>query len=609
VLTSSNRSSPNHPFFLQQQEIRRRLAHPLAVSDCIGRKRYVLSVEPVRLSRERSCVLGIHLLCVLRTIDECKHEPKLLLPSLQVPLVMRACAEPSPSAATCYLSSTVAPEIAALQDCKVTALGVVDNGNMVTSAAEHPIDGQALDLHAFIEKARAFALLVQANHRRLLTYDRHAPDMNANNFALLSQETLVGLATKLFATQDTFRRQGKAIHVDIGYHYTKTESLENICKKGLLSKAERHVAKIASASNGETFGDGVYTSANPFSYHKFKGGDQGLFVARIQGRAQVGLVQEGDASTLTPDTIIGRHGMTDEVWVLQSSAQSVPLVKFSADLVELDNDAGIGNNMVYMYHGSLQRVIDECFNSGAHTPVTMFLPSQVNLRGYGLTRVVTFHQVIEYKAPDKLCATEQLVQVDPKDVCEEVECSICLSDLRGHGTVIRLPGCSHQFHQACAQMVASNTSKCPNCRAPISSPQGKMPSGTMQILVRSDLACKGHEKGTIAITYEISGGIQKEYHENPGQSHQGTIRSAFIPDCAKGRQLLRRLKFAFQHGLTFTVGTSLSSGRANAVTWASIHHKTRLDMGAHGYPDPCYFANANEELDVLRVPAADDLPE
>ena len=59
--------------------------------------------------------------------------------------------------------------------------------------------------------------------------------------------------------------------------------------------------------------------------------------------------------------------------------------------------------------------------------------------------------------------------------------------------------------------------------------------------------------------------------------------------------------------LTFTVGTSLTTGVASSCTWASIHHKTSLSRGAHGYPDPNYFRNCNVELNALGVPSAIEL--
>jgi deltex len=462
----------------------------------------------------------------------------------------------------------------------------------------------------FAAKAFEFADAVASNHRRLLMYDRNAADMNANNFSPIAVGSLAQLAIRLFETQANFRRLGKDTHVDVGYHYTKVECMERICGQGLLTKAERQATNNSSESNGATFGDGIYTSANPFSYHKFKGGDQGLFVARIRGLSRVGPRTSG-AEDSSVDTLIGRYGESDEVWVLQSSVQAVPLVKFASDLVELDNDASVGNAMVYTYHCSLQKIIDDWFNGGAYTPVAKRLPSQVNLRGYGLTRVITFQQLLEYCAPETLrsaALADLLIPVPHEAITNTIdECSICLNCFSDHGPVVRLPGCFHQFHKACVEMITHESGKCPNCRHLFAEPQGSMPSGTMQIQGRSDLKCEGFGVGTIAITYEIDAGIQKEYHENPGQGHHGTVRAAFIPDCLDGRKLLKRLKFAFLHGLTFTVGTSLTSGRTNAITWASIHHKTRLDRGPHGYPDPSYFANVNEELDALHVPAANDL--
>ena len=113
----------------------------------------------------------------------------------------------------------------------------------------------------------------------------------------------------------------------------------------------------------------------------------------------------------------------------------------------------------------------------------------------------------------------------------------------------------------------------------------------------------GQHCSAIVITYILEGGIQKEYHDNPGVSYRGDRRVAYLPDTVEGKKVLQRLIFAFQHGLTFRVGTSMTTGRANQITWASIHHKTSLTEGSpYGYPDPSYFYNVNEELDHLGVP-------
>ena len=82
-----------------------------------------------------------------------------------------------------------------------------------------------------------------------------------------------------------------------------------------------------------------------------------------------------------------------------------------------------------------------------------------------------------------------------------------------------------------------------------------------------------------------------------------------ITSNADGQALLKRLKYAFLHGLTFNVGTSMTTGATNQCTWASIHHKTSPSGGvqAHGYPDPDYFKNCNTEMDSMGVPPATSL--
>ena len=127
--------------------------------------------------------------------------------------------------------------------------------------------------------------------------------------------------------------------------------------------------------------------------------------------------------------------------------------------------------------------------------------------------------------------------------------------------------------------------------------------------IRQDpaLTCSGYDPGAIIIDYSLGGGIQKAYHPNPGAPYGSASRRAFPPDNTDGHNLLKRLNYAFRHGLTFCVGTSLTTGVPNVITWSSIHHKTSLTHGPHGFPDIGYFSNSNEELDSLGVPAAENL--
>jgi hypothetical protein len=80
---------------------------------------------------------------------------------------------------------------------------------------------------------------------------------------------------------------------------------------------------------------------------------------------------------------------------------------------------------------------------------------------------------------------------------------------------------------------------------------GSSPSGTMMAELIST--------NTIQITYDIPSGIQTFYHDNPGRVYTGTTRVAYLLNNDEGRQLLTRLKYAWQHGLIFDVGTSLTT--------------------------------------------------
>lgn len=50
--------------------------------------------------------------------------------------------------------------------------------------------------------------------------------------------------------------------------------------------------------------------------------------------------------------------------------------------------------------------------------------------------------------------------------------------------------------------------------------------------------------------------------------------------------------------MTFTVGTSVTTGVTNTVVWNEIHHKTEAttNYSGHGYPDDNYLTNVLAEL-------------
>ena len=131
----------------------------------------------------------------------------------------------------------------------------------------------------------------------------------------------------------------------------------------------------------------------------------------------------------------------------------------------------------------------------------------------------------------------------------------------------------------------------------------------MRISVNLGVSCEGHTNdATIKIDYNIFSGKQKEYHETEGKAFQGTKRSAYLPDNDDGRRLLKRLKYAFSHGLIFRIGTSSTTGRKGVIIWAGIHHKTSYKTGAYGWPDSTFFVRCNKELDDQGVPKGRDCP-
>jgi hypothetical protein len=130
------------------------------------------------------------------------------------------------------------------------------------------------------------------------------------------------------------------------------------------------------------------------------------------------------------------------------------------------------------------------------------------------------------------------------------------------------------------------------------------PSGTM-VAVPPEITLNSNVIGYIKISYSIPSAIQKSYHPKPGVLHKGITRKAYLPYTTEGHELLLRLQYGFLHGLNFSVGRSLASGRDDQVTWShSVPHKTSMTGGPalFGYPDANYLQTLHLALDQLRVP-------
>lgn len=205
-------------------------------------------------------------------------------------------------------------------------------------------------------------------------------------------------------------------------------------------------------------------------------------------------------------------------------------------------------------------------------------------------------------APDEDCA-----------ICFEKLCNISSFDDETEDSgkaqspnIKELNQCKHVFHASCLQAMYDSGAKdgslqCPTCKAIHGIKHGNQPKdGTMDI-TRSPRSLPGHaDCGMITIVYDFHSGIQGPEHPNPGKrySARGFPRSCYLPDNEKGRKVLKLLKKAWKRRLTFTIGTSSTTGEDGTVVWNEIHHKTEPfsnHMG-HGFPDPNYLDNVLAEL-------------
>ena len=168
----------------------------------------------------------------------------------------------------------------------------------------------------------------------------------------IALDDMIPMAEKLIATQNEYRHQRKPVHVDIGYHWTRLENLGRIQTNGLLTKEERDSKLIRVSNNGSSFGDGIYTANDPYSYCG-RYGRICIMVARLRGMLTTKRFHERG------DTLVGRNGL---VHVLATSGQCIPLMYFYADLIDPEDPDFPGNTWVHQHHVKLQEMVDRVFN-------------------------------------------------------------------------------------------------------------------------------------------------------------------------------------------------------------------------------------------------------
>jgi deltex-like protein len=459
-----------------------------------------------------------------------------------------------------------------------------------------PLDEETRNLVEEFEKEAMFltisgraTLFVQAVLDLVTKTEATLPTNMQAKIRAVNRDDMVYFAERLLKAQEDLEEQGRDTSVDVGYHYTKSEEcMTRIRVDGLMTFADRNAAGIPRVFNGAAFGDGIYTANNPTSYSGY--GPIGLLVARLKGTTTTTTGTPADQA----DSVIGHPGRVDEIIVLRNSRNCLPLIEYETAL-STSHKALLEN-----LQGDLQALISKY----------ILVVPKVSLDQLAAKTSFPSVKIVAFNLPDNMTYTApSMLNTDPISATSPAgsstdECPICLATLSQ--SVVSLNYCGHKFHRECLlQSARAGQRSCAYCRKLFQEPQGLCPSGTLTVSYSSSQTCSGFPAGVITLDYNIPNGVQQSYHPSPGVAFSGAKRQAFLPDNREGRELLKRLKYAFTRGLTFTVGTSLSSGASNTVTWASIHHKTALSGGTHGFPDNSYFDNCHHELDNLGVPAAD----
>lgn len=479
---------------------------------------------------------------------------------------------------------------------------------------------------------------------------------------MLQCDDVFFLAERFVACQQKFRSRTKPIQVQVAFHYTQPKNLASIRQDGLLSTLKKR--------HGAAFGKGIYVGTNPHAFSVYGqvgllvlilkgsvlqkdsyGNSAGDMADSLQGNKLMTTDRRG--------TVFPKSSYFDEI-ILRKSEQVLPLVSFPKSAIN-------NGELMFDLHQKVQHLADQLLNDGQRTFLRRVYPTLQDIRyehkicvarqnaqpaiktvalpnlSFQPAQIAKINQLLRAAGcalaqntpsnpvppganplfpPAKTEASDDRVecpdpmsrlQAKPKVYSPSVnpptgECAICMNPL--HNKTMRpvqLHTCGHCFHEECILKSLEMSSKCPICRNVTQEPYGTSPAGSMCIRQDKKMHCAGFERyGTLVLDYNMPSGVQSACHAHPGQRYRGTRRAAYIPNNSDGQALCKRLKYAFARGLLFNVGTSLTTNQSNVVVWASVHHKTSKSGGPHGFPDPAFFVNCNEELSALGVPKAED---
>jgi len=403
----------------------------------------------------------------------------------------------------------------------------------------------------------------------------------------IEEEVLLSVTKRLLKEQQEFCAAKKPCRVDIGYIIAFRNNTPFVLQEHSATSWQNSIAIADDVSSFEF----VHAKAGTYT-----------MMARLLGGTEVSSGFPNELSFDGNDSATCRLNASapfEQITLMKTSQQCLPLVHFSSSMIEPYIPGNAGNLVVNEHLATLQKLVDRIFNDSSPTPLPpLFKRAPVSL---------------QYNAPATLAVPLRTISTPVYHATRNAtsdNCCICLDPLHNEDAV-SLKTCPHKFHSACLQQALISTAeqsrvlRCPICRAMVGEPRGQMPSATMTIQRCSETRCGGHaHSGSIVIEYRILQAVQQSYHPSPGQAISYTSATAYLPETKEGRELLKRLKYAFCHGLTFNVGRS--GGQQPAPVYFAITHK-QSPTGGYGFPDPTFFTRCNQQLDQAHVPPADNI--
>ena len=433
------------------------------------------------------------------------------------------------------LAARLARETKALEEKKRKSL--LENDRKVAEKLAAEFDKESKDLaerqmmKSQDGKAWKFVHAVIDLHKSMEQTIMQASQSSNTGVTTVAVDDLVWLARRMMKKQEVFTSTSIPAMVDLGFHWTQPENMKMIKTDGLLSKRERTERQIQAKHNGSAYGDGIYTSDYHTSHRHGGYGPICLLVARLKGTT----------SSVATDHQATCVNSTNTIVVLRSSDQCVPLLQFTNDL--------IADTYMLQYQMKVQAIIDSFFNDGvgglkmpastvpvvampqnrmiaqpaaaapnplirAHRPLSAAPAVNIQPLGVASSRAAQIRTTSRYVAPRVLGGNSAtgIQPVPAQAVVSTNDCAICFLSLKNQDAG-RIVKCGHEFHDTCLQQAIAHSSKCPLCKKNITDPQGMMPDGSMLIQTKSNVACGGYPlDGTIEIHYNVSSGIQKQYH-------------------------------------------------------------------------------------------------